>query len=243
MPTLFITGTGTGIGKTALSLAVILWGRARGLRVAYLKPVQCGSHRAAGELYGDADWMRDACPEVSEASAVYTFPDAVSPHLASERAGVWIDADWIVEQAASAARRCDLLVIEGSGGAAVPLNRDGLSLADAAAAGKWPGLVAALPGLGTLHHTITTAQFLTARGGTVAGFAFVQGSSDISPLEADNAETLQELIRAPFFGTLPHCPGLGKRPPLASGVTGLLAQSLPGLDAWHSLAQNKGRPA
>ena len=40
--TIFITGTGTDVGKTALSLALLLWAGARGLRTAYCKPVQCG---------------------------------------------------------------------------------------------------------------------------------------------------------------------------------------------------------
>ncbi len=234
--TLFITGTGTGIGKTALSLAVLLWGRARGLRVAYLKPLQCGSNKAVGEIYGDADWIRDATlgvAEISEAYAVYTFADSVSPHLAVERAGGWIDPEWIVEQAEVAARRCELLVIEGSGGAAVPLNREGTSLADVAALGKWPCLIAALPGLGTLHHTLTTAHYLKARGAQIAGFAFVQNNHDVSPLQADNARTLTDLLEIPFVGAMPYCPGLGKRLPVSPAVAGLLAQALPGLAAWY----------
>jgi dethiobiotin synthetase len=234
--TLFITGTGTDIGKTALSLSVLLWARARGLRAAYLKPVQCGSRRP-GATFGDADWILEACPplsETSEASAVYSFPDAVSPHLAAERTGVWIDGEWIAEQAAIVARRHDLLVIEGAGGAAVPLNRDGLTMANIAAMAGWPALIAALPGLGTLHHTVTTAHFISGRGGPIAGFAFVQNTPDISPLLEDNAETLAGLLRVPFMGTLPHCPGLERRLPLSPAVAGLLAESLPGLDAWYA---------
>jgi dethiobiotin synthetase len=240
--TLFITGTGTDIGKTTLSLAVLLWARARGLRVAYLKPVQCGSHKAVGALYGDADWIRDAAQgvaEISDSAAVYTFPDAVSPHLAAENEEVWIDPEWLVEQASVAARRCDLLVIEGSGGAAVPLNREGSSLADVAALGKWPTLITALPGLGTLHHTLTTAHFLRSKGVELAGFAFVQNTYDTSPLQADNARTLTELLKVPYFGMLPHCPGLGKRLPVSPAVAGLLAQSLPGLNAWYDQSARK----
>jgi dethiobiotin synthetase len=229
--TLFITGTGTDIGKTGLSLTVLLWAHARGLNVGYLKPVQCGSGRQ-GESFGDADWIAEAWPDIPEAFAVYSFPDAVSPHLAAERAGVWIDAEWIVDQAAVAARRHDLLIIEGAGGAAVPLNRDGLSLANIAAMAGWPALIAAQPGLGTLHHTVTTAHFITARGANIAGFAFVQNTPDVSPLLEDNAATLVELLRVPFMGTVPHCPGLGKRFPLSPAVAGLLAESLPGLDDW-----------
>lgn len=93
--TLFITGTGTDIGKSVLSLSVLLWARSRGLGAAYLKPVQCGSRRNGPGVYGDADWVSDMHPDRIESGAVYTFADAVSPHLAAERADAWVDADWI----------------------------------------------------------------------------------------------------------------------------------------------------
>ncbi|HEX2613800.1 MAG TPA: dethiobiotin synthase [Fibrobacteria bacterium] len=232
---LCVTGTGTDIGKSSLSLAVLLWARSRGLRAGYLKPVQCGSRdKAHGGMphFGDPDWIRTACPEVEEAGAVYTFPDAVSPHLAAERAGAWIDAEWILEQAVAAARRVDLLVVEGAGGAAVPLNREGFSLADIACSGTWPCLIAALPGLGTLHHTITTAHYLAERGATVAGFAFVQSSPENSPVANDNVATLESILKLPHFGTVPYVPGLGRNLPPSPAASSLLASSLPGLDAW-----------
>lgn len=233
---LFVTGTGTGIGKTALSLAVLLWARTRGLKMAYLKPVQCGSRRATGPLFGDAEWVHAGCPEVSESGAVYTFDDPVSPHLAAERTGVWIDAGWIAEQAEIAARRCDLLVVEGAGGAAVPLNRDGLSLAGIAGTAGWDTLIVAQPGLGTLHQTLTTAHFLTAQGARIAGFAFVQNLPEASPLQADNAATLGELLRVPYFGVLPHAAALAHdtaRDSAPDAATAQLwAESLPGLDSW-----------
>jgi dethiobiotin synthetase len=229
--TIFITGTGTDIGKSVLSLATLLWARSRGLTVAYVKPVQCGS-RKLGQVFGDADWVGAAWPDLRDVGAVYTFPDAVSPHLAVERAGGWIDPAWIIEQAEVVGRRCDLLVLEGAGGAAVPLNREGLTMADVAADAGWPCLIGASPGLGTLHHTWTTAHFLEARGAKVAGFAFIQNTQDSSPLASDNAATLRELTAAPFFGTVPYCPGLDRRLPVPPAVAGLLASSLPGLDLW-----------
>jgi dethiobiotin synthetase len=112
------------------------------------------------------------------------------------------------------------------------LNRDGLSLADVAAKGGWPCLVAAQPGLGTLHHTLTTMHFLRARGAEAAGFAMIQNTPAASPVQADNIATLREMLGVPFFGMMPHCPGLGKRLPLSPAVAALLAQSLPGLDTW-----------
>jgi dethiobiotin synthetase len=231
--TLFVTGTGTDVGKTVLSLAVLLWARERGIRAGYLKPVQCGSRGpASSPPFGDADWIQALFPEARPSDAVYTFPDACSPHLAAERAGAWIDPDWIGEQAERAAHSVELLVIEGSGGAAVPLDREGTSLADLAALQGWPCLVAAAPGLGTLHHTIATAHFIVERGAHVAGFAFVEASPEPSPLHDDNVATLEALLGVPRFGTVPHVPGLDRSLSLSATAAARLAESLPGLDAW-----------
>src|SRR5690606_21149144 len=103
---------------------------------------------------------------------------------------------------------------------------------DVAASGSWPCLISALPGLGTLHHTLTTAHFLAARGASVAGFAFVQASPESSPLLRDNAETLEALLKAPYFGSVPYVPGLGRNLPPSPAVASLIASSLPGLDVW-----------
>ena len=88
--TIFITGTGTDVGKTALSLALLLWARARGLRTAYCKPVQCGDF-----LYGeppvkggDADWIGSLAGGGTEAHVTYRLRLAASPHLAAEREGL-----------------------------------------------------------------------------------------------------------------------------------------------------------
>lgn len=228
---LFITGTGTDIGKSVLSLAVLLWARAHGLSAAYVKPVQCGS-RKPDIMFGDADWIAAAWPDISHCAEICVFPDAVSPHLAAERSGSWIDPAWLIERTEAMGQGHDLLVVEGAGGAAVPLNREGTTMADLAAQAGWPCLIGALPGLGTLHHTWTTAHFMASRGAVAAGFAFVRSTQDTTPLEADNAVTLGELTGVPYLGTVPYCPGLDRRLPIPPAVAGLLATSLPGLDAW-----------
>ena len=84
--TLFITGTGTDVGKTALSLALILWARNRGLRAAYFKPVQCGDS-AFGEPAlrgGDAEWIQALAGRDVRTQAGYRFRLAASPHLAAD---------------------------------------------------------------------------------------------------------------------------------------------------------------
>ncbi len=231
---LCVTGTGTEAGKTALALAVLLWARSRGLRAGYVKLVQCGSRRPESEPFlGDADWIAAAVSQAVETEAVYTFPDPVSPHLAAERAGAWIDPDWLVEQATVAARRCDMLVVEGAGGAAAPFRREGLSLADVAAMGQWPCLIACPPGLGTLHLTRSTAHFLSAHGAPMAGFAMCQLSPEISHVQTDNRDTLTALLQVPCVGLLPYCPGLDRRLPLPPAMAAFFVQAMStGLAQW-----------
>jgi dethiobiotin synthase len=231
---LCVTGTGTEVGKTSVSLAALLWAREQGIRAAYLKLVQCGSRAPHDESFqGDADWIEAAQPGDFSASAIYSFPDPASPHLAAEKSGAWIDPEWILEQTTAAAGRCDLLIVEGSGGAATPLTREGFSLAELAARAEWPCLAACEPGLGTLHHTRATAHFLVSRGARLAGFAMSQSHPDLPAVYADNVETLKALIQAPFFGLVPYCPGLHKRLPLPPAIGLLFARSLAdGLSAW-----------
>ncbi len=234
---LCVTGTGTEVGKTSVSLAALLWAREMGLRAAYLKLVQCGSRNGPtspeNAFQGDAEWIEAAQPGAFAASAIYSFSDPVSPHLAAEKSEAWIDPEWILEQTAMAADRSDLLIVEGAGGAAVPFTREGFSLADLAARAQWPCLIACTPGLGTLHHTRTTVDFLLARKARIAGFAMCQSVPDLSRLYADNVSTLKSLLQVPFFGLVPFCPGLHKRLPLPPAMALLFAQSLSdGLAAW-----------
>jgi dethiobiotin synthetase len=231
---LFVTGTGTDIGKTALSLALLLLARSRGLKAGYLKPVQCGTF-AFGDPPregGDADWIR-ALAGNGGATVTYTLRMAASPHLASEREGVALDPAVLRRDAEAKAAACDLLILEGAGGAAVPLDRSGNTLAHLARDLGAPALIACAPGLGTLHHTLGTAAWLREARVRMAGFAFCLRAPEGTPLEEDNRRTLADLLGIPFWGSLPYAPALAKGAPLgpaeAASLGAPLAQAL---DAW-----------
>jgi len=118
---LFITGTGTDVGKTALSLAVLLWAKHRGLNAAYLKPVQCGNFPFGNPPRegGDADWIRTLSGGMP-AYVTCALPLAASPHLAAEREGILIDPARLRREAETHAAARDLLILEGAGGAGGP---------------------------------------------------------------------------------------------------------------------------
>jgi dethiobiotin synthetase len=233
---LFITGTGTDIGKTALSLAVLLWARDRGLDAAYLKPVQCGTYPFGNppQAGGDADWIR-ALSGGLPAHVTCALRLPASPHLAAEREGIALDPARLKADAEAQAAGRDLLILEGAGGAAVPLDRRGSTLAGIARDLGAPALVASSPGLGTLHHTLATAAWLEQAGVARAGFAFCRRSPGDEPLEADNRRTLIDLLGLPCFGAVPFAPALSAGRPLSPAEASALWSPLgPALDAWFA---------
>lgn len=213
---LFISGTGTDVGKSALSLAVLLWARGKGLDAAYFKPVQCGEFPFGNPPtpHGDADWMAALLGGSAQTHVTYRFPSPVSPHLAAEREGQTIHADRIREDLENLLEDHDLVVMEGAGGAAVPLDRQGNSLAVLAAEMEIPCLLACAPGLGTLHHTLATLAYLGALEAPVAGFAFCHRDPTVPDIFEDNRRTLEALTGLPCFGAVPYSPSLAGAPRL-----------------------------
>lgn len=214
--TLFITGTGTDVGKTALSLAVLFWARKRGLSAAYHKPIQCGTFRFGEPPVegGDADWVR-AMAAWTPSGGTYRLRLAASPHLAAEKEGVTIDMARICRDIEALADRHELVIVEGAGGPAVPVDRKGASLGTLAAEMGLPALIACAPGLGTLHHTLSTLSYLKSVGAPAAGFAFCHREAQVPELCRDNIDTLISLTGLPFFGELAFSGKLSRSETLA----------------------------
>jgi len=108
---LFVTGTDTGVGKTRVAVALIHALRARGLRVAAMKPVSAG--HAPGELNEDVVALLQAANVAADVRDVnpYAFTPAVAPHLAAQQAGVRIELDTIAAAYARLAAKADVVVV------------------------------------------------------------------------------------------------------------------------------------
>jgi len=232
---LFITGTGTDVGKSSLSLALLLWARERGLPAAYAKPVQCGFSDFGDPAIrgGDADWIGLVSGEPQPAHVIYRLRMPASPHLAAEREGIVLDPARIRRDLESLREAGGLLVVEGAGGAAVPLNRQGDSLAQSAASLSMPCLLACAPGLGTLHHTLSTVAYLKSIAAPVAGFAFCHREPAIPVIGEDNRRTLEDLTGLPFFGALPYSAQVAMAQPFSREEASAWIAPLAGqLDSW-----------
>lgn len=152
---LVVSGTDTGIGKTVLAGAIAL---ATG--TAYWKPIQAG-------LDDETDSERVAALGVRTLPEAYRLSAPCSPHWAAEMDGLEIeDGELALPQGE------DRLVIEGAGGALVPI-RDDLLFADLFARWGLPVVLAARTALGTINHTLLSIQALRSRGVPILGVAFI----------------------------------------------------------------------
>lgn len=174
-----VTGTDTGVGKTVAS-AALAWR----LGATYWKPVQAGREEAESD--------REA---VARLAGVDTLPEAYfletpcSPHRAAEIDGVTIDPARLTPPAGR-------LVIEGAGGALVPVTRD-LLYADLFARWGLPVVIVARTALGTINHSLLSIEALRARNVPIAGIAFIG-----EPHE-ENERIIPQLGNVRSLGRLP----------------------------------------
>jgi dethiobiotin synthetase len=185
---LFVTGTGTGVGKTIVSAALLAAMRAAGERVRAHKPVLTGLAEPAGRWPPDHELLALAAGARPEEVAPLRFAPPVSPHLAAELAGAPIDPVELVARA-RAASDGDTLIVEGVGGLLVPLTPD-FTVRDLARDLGLPTIVAASPGLGTINHTLLTLEAARSAGLEVAAVVLTPWPSEPSAMERSNRETI-----------------------------------------------------
>ncbi len=185
MSRIVVTGTDTGIGKTVFSAAL-----AGALRAHYWKPVQAGLEDGS-----DAE----SVAALSGLPAAHILPEAYrlntpcSPHRAAELDGVEIDA------ARLAPPPHDPLVIEGAGGALVPVTRT-LLYADVFAQWQLPVVIVARTELGTINHSLLTVEALRTRGVPILGIAFSGDANE------DSEATICAIGKVKRLGRLPRVP-------------------------------------
>ena len=173
-----ITGTDTGIGKTVFSAAL-----AGALGLPYWKPIQSGLEE---ETDSEA---------VARLAGVRVLPEAyrlvtpASPHLAAKIDGVAIDTDALTPPGGD-------LIIEGAGGALVPVTRN-LLYADLFARWQIPVIICTRTALGTINHSLLTIEALKSRGVPIHGLAFL---GDPMP---DSEAIIPEIGGARRLGRLP----------------------------------------
>lgn len=170
MAAYFISGSGTGVGKTYLATRIIAAWRSRGIEVDALKPVASGFDAGAA---ADSDsgrilaaLGRAASPGELDRVSPWRYAEPLSPDMAAARQGRTVPYGEVARYCRDAVEACAgggvNLLIEGIGGVMVPLDARRTVL-DLIAATAIPVILVAGSYVGTLSHTLTAVAALRSR--------------------------------------------------------------------------------
>lgn len=199
---LFVTGTDTGVGKTAVTACLARAARAWGT-VSAVKPVASG--RAADGTCEDAVALGEAAGHAPTVFAAFDAP--LSPHRAAALEGREVGDEVL---AAIAGVQADTVLVEGVGGWRVPLRTGArpLGVVDLARATGGRVLVVAADRLGTLNHTLLTVDAVRRDGFIVAGVVLNRGAAPADASRATNLDDLVELLDVPVAVLEPLAAGV-----------------------------------
>ena len=205
MTKLFITSSGTEIGKTFITCALTWQLRQKGLTVETLKPIISDFAEGQVETSDTYEILRaqeqDLTAEHITAVSPWRFIAPLSPDMAAAREGRSIDFDDLIAFCARD-HAADHLLIEGVGGTFVPLDDTHL-VADWIKALNMPALLVVGSYLGTLSHTISAYEAMTERGMSVAGIVISESEESPVPLE-ETRDTLARFIPDMPFALVPR---------------------------------------
>lgn len=197
MSILIVTGTGTDVGKTVATAALVSVFSTAGTEVLPVKPVQTGEPAGEGDVVTVGTLTGTAGVEFTR------YPEPLAPNLAARRAGLPpVDRAELGGFLRSLDRPDRLVLVEGAGGLLVRL-ADDLTVADVAADLDAPLVVVTSLGLGSLNAAELTVEAARARGLTVAGL--IGGSLPAEPDLATrlNLAELPRVTGVPLLGCLP----------------------------------------
>lgn len=206
MSAYFVTSTGTGVGKTLVTCVLAHQLKQQGRKVLALKPVLSGYEEG---VESDAHALLDsleiaATPEAIDAVAPWRFAAPISPDMAARREGRAIDIPTLLEFCRARESRADVTLIEGVGGAFVPLGNAYLT-ADWIAELGCPAVLVVGSYLGTLSHTFATVEALRARGVPIASVIVSESAENPVPLP-ETAAAMKRWLKGVSVLSLPRLP-------------------------------------
>jgi dethiobiotin synthetase len=198
---LFVTGTDTGVGKTVVTAGLVAALRAEGIDVGVSKPVQSGNRARDPE----GDTMRlltlAGLDDPPERVNLYAFEASLAPLVAGELEGVGIAPTRVIEHVRGAGHGA--VLVEGAGGWMVPL-APGWTVAGLAAGLGYPVVIVARPGLGTVNHSVLTAEAVRKAGLEVAGVVLNGWDRGTDASRSTNARLISEYGAVRVLGTTPR---------------------------------------
>lgn len=175
---IFITGTGTDVGKTFVTGLILKKLKENGINAAYYKAAMSGNERTkdGGLIPGDALHVKTVSGIEQPLSQMcpYVYETAVSPHLASRIEGNPVVLEEVVKGFEEVCRQYEYVTMEGSGGILCPICFDEreLWLEDVIRQLGLSSLIVADAGLGTINSVVLTVEYMRAKKLPVKGILF-----------------------------------------------------------------------
>ncbi|MEQ8847140.1 dethiobiotin synthase [Botrimarina sp.] len=216
---LFITGTGTEVGKTHVAALIAKRLVSDGVRVGVYKPAASGCRREGGVLLSDDAlelWQAAGRPESLELVCPQRFEAPLAPPVAAHLENRRVDPELLRAGAAAWRGRCDVLLVEGAGGLMSPLSDDDYN-ADLAIDLGYPLVVVAANRLGVINDTlqtvITASVIDSLRPGRelrVAGVVLNDATPAADQSRSTNAEELRRRLGPPLLACVAWQGGLDR---------------------------------
>lgn len=201
---IFITGTGTDVGKTYVTGLIVKKMRESGRNTAYYKAAMSGNERRAdGSLIpGDAMYVKNISGISQPVSEMcpYVYESAVAPHLASRLEGNPVKMEVVRKGFEEVCGKYDYVVMEGSGGILCPICFDEakIQLEDIVKDLGPSSLIVADAGLGTINSVVLTVEYMRARELPVKGIVFNHFHPG-SVMEEDNLRMCEHMTGLPVI--------------------------------------------
>lgn len=202
---IFVTGTGTDIGKTHVTARLVKHLKDKGLKVAYYKAALSGAIVLNDQIIPeDMEIVRKyAQLEYDDCKVSFIYTEAYAPHLASRNSSKPVDLEVIKNDLRELEESHDMVVIEGSGGIICPLRYDNqiIMLSDVIKLADYPLLIVTPSGLGSINGSVLTANYAKQLDLKILGFIMNEFEEN-NILHQDNKLMIEKLSDKPVLGCL-----------------------------------------
>ncbi len=196
---LFVTATGTEIGKTVVAGGIAASIKHAGINVGVMKPISTGDNSDA-QFLKHAAQVDDPLNLINPICLQHPLAPSVSSRLDNET----IDLSKIDTAYATLKSKYDFLIVEGVGGIAVPIKDDYL-VAHLIRQLQMPILIVAHVGLGTINHTVLTVAFARQFNLRIVGIVLNSfNSHTVGLAEQTNPDEIERLTGIPIVGIVPY---------------------------------------
>lgn len=200
---IFITATGTDVGKTFVTALLVKKLREAGYDATYYKAALSGAEREGETLIpGDADYVNQIAGigEEMENLVSYVYEQAVSPHLAAQLEGNPVELSKVKQAYQKACEAHEYVTVEGSGGIVCPIRYDETAkifLEDIIKELELQTILVADAGLGTINSVILTVEYMKHREIGIQGIILNHYHGTV--MEKDNIKMIEEMTSIPVI--------------------------------------------